>query len=366
MASTLQQLNSTIATGTADRERVIAQLTETRRQLAQLGAHHALDARRARISALCTAISNFGPTRARFQQEDFSSLLRSMTNKGKEAHKELVLSEFERRLDAEYRALCGATITEVGIRLRPSGEQQEISVTPSVGGSQVVRVLSEGELKLHALAVFLCEAAADPSRVLVFDDPVTSFDYNFISNFCERLRDLVRDRPDTQVVVLTHNWDFFANLQTTLNRSGFNNRVTVSVLENCSTLREYKEDFATLTTEIAPYLLGPGEPADIAKAELAALMRRLVEVVVNRFAFNDERHQYKQKSQQVSDFPKYTKLVALMPVEADKLRDVYANLSPAEHDDPRNFYTARSRLQFKTWHDDIVAVKVALEGRRPR
>jgi len=141
--------------------------------------------------------------------------------------------------------------------------------------------------------------------------------------------------------------------------------MTVLVLENCETAREYKEDFATLTTEIAPLLSGPGEPSDGAKAELAALMRRLVEVVVNRFSFNDQRHQYKQKSQQISDFPKFTKLVPLLPVEAEKLRDIYANLSPQEHDDPRNFYTSRSRHQFKTWHDEIIDVKVALERRRP-
>ena len=125
--------------------------------------------------------------------------------------------------------------------------------------------------------------------------------------------------------------------------------MTVSVLESCSTASEYKEDFATLTAQIAPFLAGPGEPTEASKAELAALLRRLVEVVVNRFAFNDERHQYKQKSQQVSDFPKFTKLVPLLPAEAEKLRDIYANLSPTEHDDPRNFYTGRGRLQFKTW-----------------
>ncbi len=59
------------------------------------------------------------------------------------------------------------------------------------------------------------------------------------------------------------------------------------------------------------------------------------------------------------------KLVPLEEKEADDLRDIYANLSPGEHDDPRNFYTNRSRAQLKTWYDTILRIKAALEARRP-
>jgi energy-coupling factor transporter ATP-binding protein EcfA2 len=360
------RLDETIATSTQNRGKILQEFANAEQQMRRLAAHESLDRQRQSLRRLCDAISAFAPVQQCVQQTDFTSLLRSMTNKGKEAHKELVLAEFERRLDAEYRALCGAGSSEMGVKLKPSGEQQDVIVTPQVGNTQVVRVLSEGEQKVHALAVFLCEAAAHPSRVLVFDDPVTSFDYNYISNFCERLRNIVRDQPGTQVIVLTHNWDFFANLQTTLNRSGLGSRMTVSVLENCETLKSYREDFAALLSEIAPHLAGPAEPSDAAKSELAALMRRLIEVVVNQFAFAGERHQYKQKTQQISDFPKFTRLVALRPTEANKLRDIYANLSPPEHDDLRNFYTSRGRLQFKTWFDEIIVIKDALEARRPQ
>lgn len=359
-------LDETIATSTQNRGQVLQQLAQTQQQIRRFAAHEEMDRQRASLRALCDAIAASAPLRLRVQQTDFTSLLRSMTNKGKEAHKDLVLSEFERRLDTEYRALCGAGSSEMGVKLKPSGEQQDIIVTPQVGNIDVVRVLSEGEQKVHALAVFLCEASVHPSRVLVFDDPVTSFDYDYISNFCERLRNIVRDQPGTQIIVLTHNWDFFANLQTTLNRSSLSHRMTVSVLENCEILRAYKEDFAALSSEITPHVAGPSEPSESAKSELAALMRRLVEVVVNRYAFNGERHQFKQKAQAISDFPNFTKLVPLLPAEANKLRDIYANLSPTEHDNLRNFYTSRGRLQFKAWYDDIIAVKDALESRRPR
>jgi hypothetical protein len=50
-----------------------------------------------------------------------------------------------------------------------------------------------------------------------------------------------------------------------------------------------------------------------------------------------------------------------MPLsEADTLRDIFANLSPPEHDDPRNFYTTRSIAQFNTWYGQILAIKAAV------
>jgi len=227
-------------------------------------------------------------------------------------------------------------------------------------------VLSEGEQKVHALAVFMCEAVTTPQRVLVFDDPATSFDYNYVSNFCERLRNLVRDHPRTQVIVLTHNWDFFVNLQMTINRSpGLNGRMSIQVLEDCATVREYSERWDELCNELAPLLAGPGEPIADEKERIAGLMRRLIECLTNKHVFNDQRHQYKPKTLHVSEFHAFTKLVPLEAAEADTLRDIYANLSPPEHDDPRNFYTSRSRAQFNTWLTQINAIKAALEARRP-
>lgn len=288
-----------------------------------------------------------------------------MTNKGKDAHRQLVLGTFEQRLTDEYRSLCGATLEQMGVCLSSRGEQQDIIVTPQVGEAPVHRVLSEGEQKVHALAVFMCEAATAPHRVLVFDDPATSFDYNYVSNICERLRNLVRDQSQTQIIVLTHNWDFFINLQTTINRSGLNARMSIQVLEDCATVREYSERWEELCDELAALLAGPGEPSADGKERIAGVMRRLIECLINKHIFNDQRHQYKPKTLHISEFRLFTKLVPLENAEADTLRDIYANLSPPEHDDPRNFYTSRSRTQFNTWLSQINTMKAALEARRP-
>jgi hypothetical protein len=81
--------------------------------------------------------------------------------------------------------------------------------------------------------------------------------------------------------------------------------------------------------------------------------------------FNEQRHQYKIKSLQVSDFHSFTKIVPLLPLEADRLRDLYANLSPLEHDDVRNFYSTKTRTQFQVWYNEIVTIKIAIESRKP-
>lgn len=358
-------LGQAITAGTQNRQELTNRAAAVQNEIRDLRAHQAVFASKGSLVALCSRSSTLTPQHRLVTQYEFASRLRAMTNKGKEAHRELVLSTFEQRLSDEYRSLCGATLEQMGVRLTSRGDQQDILVTPQVGESPVHRVLSEGEQKVHALAVFMCEAATAPHRVLIFDDPSTSFDYNYVSNFCERLRTLVRDQPHTQVIVLTHHWDFFINLQTTINRSNLAGRMSVQVLEDCATVREYSENWDELCNEIAPLLAGPGEPSAHDKERAAGLMRRLVERLTNKHVFNEQRHQYKPKSLQVSEFQQFTKIVPLTVTEADTLRDIFANLSPPEHDDPRNFYTTRSRTQFTTWLGQIQSIKAALEARRP-
>jgi hypothetical protein len=360
------QLSQAIAAGSQSYEAVTGRIKSVQKEIGDLYALQAIAEERDVLRALCDRAKVLTPEYQRVSKYDFAARLRALTNKGKEAHRELVLASLEQRLSDEYRGLCGATLDQMGVRLASRGEQQDIIVTPHVGEAPVSRVLSEGEQKVHALAVFMCEATNAPHRVLVFDDPATSFDYNYVSNFCERLRNLVRDQPNTQVIVLTHNWDFFVGLQTTVNRSpGLNARMSVQVLEDCATVREYAERWDEISNELAPLLAGPGEPSADEKARIAGLMRRLIECLTNKHVFNDQRHQYKQKTVHVSEFHAFTKVVPLEVAEADALRDIYANLSPSEHDDVRNYYTSRSRGQFNTWLSQIGVIKAALEARRP-
>jgi len=318
---------------------------------------------RPEIERICTNSIAFEKLSGVFEKFNFTARLTALTAKKKEAHSELVLHSFVPYLDSEYKRLCGASLEQMGVRLGNQGT--DAIVLPKIGGELVQRVLSEGELKVHALALFMCEASVSSHQVLVLDDPVTSFDYNYISNFCERLRDYCRDNPASQVIVLTHNWDFFSNLQATINGSGLNNHMSVQVLESCSTVAEYTEKWDELCAEIDAYFGLPNEPTISDKEKLSALLRRLVEKLINAYVFNEQRHQYKVKTLTVSNFKDYMKLVPLLQAEADRLKDLYANLSPLEHDDLRNYYSGKSIFQFSTWYDEIKNMRLQLENRRP-
>ena len=126
----------------------------------------------------------------------------------------------------------------------------------------------------------------------MFDDPVSSFDYNYITNYCTRLRDFALKHTTRQIIVLTHNWEFFVQLQTTLNGSGLNGQLSVQVLENCAVVADYSEKIAELKADITTILAAPGEPSIARKEEMAGKMRRLIESVVNTHVFNNQRHQY--------------------------------------------------------------------------
>ena len=128
---------------------------------------------------------------------------------------------------------------------------------------------------------------------------------------------------------------------------------------------DYSEKIDDLKANINVVLTSAGEPSKAKKEETAGKMRRLIEAIVNTHVFNDQRHQFKQKTQQITAFPAFTKVVALLPTEATTLRDLYAKLSITEHDDPRNAYVNTDKAMFQTRYDGIVAIETAVKGRIP-
>lgn len=294
----------------------------------------------------------------------FQGVLTKITNTAKKAHEALVVADFAARLDREYVRLAEKRMAEFGVKLSRKGTDASVTILPQVGTSDIEGVLSEGEQRVHALALFFAELETCQQSVVVFDDPVSSFDYNYISNYCARLRDFARDHPDRQIVVLTHNWEFFMHLQSALNVGGLNSDMAVQVLENCSVIGEYSEKTDELKTSIDAILALPNEPTKAQKEELGGKMRRLIEAIINTHVFANQRHQYKQRSHAVSEFHHYTKLVPLLPPEASVLRDLYAKLSISEHDDLRNAYVNSDRAAFQTRYDAIKGIEAAIMARK--
>lgn len=84
-------------------------------------------------------------------------------------------------------------------------------------GTEVERVLSEGEHTCVALASFLTELSIAGHRsALIFDDPVSSLDHNWRAKVAERL---VLEGARRQVIVFTHDAVFLMNLMEAAKRS---------------------------------------------------------------------------------------------------------------------------------------------------
>jgi recombinational DNA repair ATPase RecF len=295
---------------------------------------------------------------------EFTAVQRKLTSTAKKAHKKLVVDDFKDRLNSEYIALAEKSMSAFGVELKDIGGDGAVTVDHHIAGQKIESVLSEGEQRIHALALFFAELETCEQKVIVFDDPISSFDYNHIGNYCIRLRDLIQTHPNRQIIVLTHNWEFFVQIQTTLNASQMNQHLAVHVLEGCVAIGEYSEDIDSLKADIDTILAVAGEPTKQQKEAIAGKMRRLIESVVNNHVFAKQRHQFKQKSQQVSAFDDFTKVVALLPAEARTLRDLFAKLSISEHDDPRNSYVNTDKAMFQTRYNQIKSIEMAIVSRK--
>jgi recombinational DNA repair ATPase RecF len=308
----------------------------------------------------CARIAAFWDARL----PDFVPVLRKLTSTAKKAHKALVVDDFKARLNSEYIALAEKDMSAFGVELKDVGGEGAVTVDHHVAGQEIEAVLSEGEQRIHALALFFAELETCEQQVIVFDDPISSFDYNYIGNYCNRLRDLIQAHPNRQIIILTHNWEFFIQIQKVLKDARLENHMTVTVLESCVSLAEYSDKIADLKTEIDAGLSGAGEPTKVEKEALAGKLRRLLEAVVNTHVFNSQRHQFKQKSQPVSHFHEFTKVVPLLPAEAQTLKDLYAKLSTTEHDDPSNAYVNTDKAMFISRYSAIKVIEAAIVSRK--
>jgi len=361
-ATQLESKRMAIEAAARGRGELVNRLTKLRAELEPLEYAQAINDRLVTLRGVeqMVAQSQFWSNSLR----SFTQLLKRITEKAKHAYEELVVADFETRLDREYMALAEKGMAAFGVVLARKGTEAAVTVLPHVGGKSIEGVLSEGEQRLHALALFFAELETCSQSVLVFDDPISSFDYNYIANYCARLRDFAVKFPGRQIIVLTHNWEFFVQFQTTLNSGGLNTELSVQVLERCSTVAEYSEKLDELKADLIAILALPGEPTKPQKEEMAGKMRRMIEAVVNTHVFNSQRQQYKQRKHSVSEFHHYTKLVRLEPAEATILRDLFAKLSITEHDDARNAYVNTDKTTFQYRYNSILAIEAAVISRR--
>jgi len=118
--------------------------------------------------------------------------------------------------------------------------------------------LSEGDRSTLALAFFLAKLDIDPAlaaKIIVFDDPLSSFDSNRRIHTIELIQKILTRVP--QVLVLSHNEFFLAELAKT---SPASDRKTLQI----------REDFIARAASIAPLDL-----ANLVEIEYFKLIKEL-------------------------------------------------------------------------------------------
>ena len=127
-----------------------------------------------------------------------------------------------RNLTPELLGFFNAELTELGatripISMRPTGAVGEAQHELLLEGAhapartQISQILSEGEVRVIAIAGFLAELQlSQQSNPIVFDDPVSSLDHVFTGKIAARL---ACEGLKRQVIVFTHNIAFLMELQ---------------------------------------------------------------------------------------------------------------------------------------------------------
>ena len=143
----------------------------------------------------------------------------TITMKSTDVTKIAVTQQLKQTFDDELKSL---KFLHVEVELKEAGGESGsfyhkliLTRAPSV---ELPKVVSEGESRCLSIAAFFAElsTADDPSAIL-FDDPVSSFDYKWRESVARRL---VEEAKNRQVIVFTHDIVFLLTLQQYADQQG--------------------------------------------------------------------------------------------------------------------------------------------------
>ena len=148
---------------------------------------------------------------------------RSITTKNTALTKIAVTQQLKASFQDELKKLkfksANVELHEAGGRTGRFFHELKFAHSP---GTELPKVLSEGESRCLSIAAFFAElSTADGKSAVVFDDPVSSFDYSWRDTVAQRL---VAEAKDRQVVVFTHDIVFLLLLQEYAKLDGVKNQ----------------------------------------------------------------------------------------------------------------------------------------------
>lgn len=166
---------------------------------------------KASLNSQFTQLSNFVEIKNRlFQEKQHISNVNiaKLTFLSKQAHTELLTENLLKTFKQHLEKLG---LSNLSIQLQGSnskGVQQTELILAN--NKNIEDILSEGEQKATALALFLSEIKLSNNKsAIIFDDPVNSLDHRIMDNFAELTMSL-----ENQIIIFTHNKMFLDSFET--------------------------------------------------------------------------------------------------------------------------------------------------------
>ena len=219
------------------------------------------------------------------------------TTLSKKAHNELLTETLKQKFIDELTSL-GYSNLNVNIENARGGKGTSSTKLTLSKNNDIKTILSEGEQKAVALALFITEAKIQKSKnPIILDDPVNSLDHKIAGKFAQRLLKL-----ENQVILFNHNRLFLdafetskenhicKTIDTDCNKSkGKHIRVYQVNSEGQSlkgVLVSYKSNKANNHISEAKKLLEESPFED--ELKVASLLRKSIECVIDEVIFNNQ------------------------------------------------------------------------------
>jgi len=222
---------------------------------------------------------------------------RGITESSKQAHNDLLTETLKESFKEELEFL-GYKHLNVNIENAKGGKGTSSTKLTLTKNNNIQSVLSEGEQKAVALALFISEAKIQVSKnPIILDDPVNSLDHKIAGKFALRLLKL-----DNQVILFNHNRLFLDAFETSKE-----NHVCKTIDSDCNkskgkhiriyqvssegenskgVLRNYKSNKAKEHISEVKKLLQKSPFED--ELKVASLVRKTVECVIDEVVFNGQ------------------------------------------------------------------------------
>jgi energy-coupling factor transporter ATP-binding protein EcfA2 len=231
------------------------------------------------------------------RKKEYKISTRQISDLSKKAHNELLTESLKQNFSNELKKLGSENLN---VKIENTGIRKGIASTRLIltKSNEIKAVLSEGEQKAVALALFIAESQIQKSNnPIILDDPVNSLDHKIAEKLAVRLLEL-----KNQIILFTHNKLFLDAFETSKS-----NHICKTIDTDCNknkgkhiwiykvnsegknlkgVLAAYKVNRAKNHLSEAKNLLGKSPFEE--EIKVAILIRKSVECTIDEVVFNHQ------------------------------------------------------------------------------